>query len=277
MTETNLGILCTSLTPHNFSLQHKAVSSWREAGFGVLSVNCDEERSILTGEFTNVDFIRVGRDARKNHGKPLVYLDDVLAALTNTQASIVGIINADIILRAPELAKNLKSKIEGQCYLGNRTDLHEINETDGPRYRLGYDFFLFDPSFPGRIPPSKFCLGMPWWDYWLPLAALFSGVSIAYIDSDIAFHQLHLTNWQNDAFYQYGFQTRELLSENLNHPCRQQLEQFITNHFDKDIRKRQRALRALDLRQTDRAIVPPFAEALCAFIRHSARTVSLAH
>lgn len=277
MTETISGILCTSLMPNNFDLQYKAVSSWREAGFEIISVNCEEEISQLNGKFIDVKFISVSRDARLEYGKPLVYIDDALAALTTTKASINGIINSDIVLRAPGLSEKLEDVIKGKCLFANRTDVYKIKETYGPHYKLGYDLFLFDPSLPIRIPTSNFCLGMPWWDYWLPVAAMLTGFLPVYIDSHIAFHQKHTTNWANDTFYDYGAQMRRLLvnqfDSNQGYDFKQDLEKFITVYFGKNIKKRQDALCAMDLRQTDRLILPPFAEAICAFIRYSAKTV----
>ena len=273
------GILCTSLTPNNLSLQNKAVSSWREIGFDVISVNCEEEISQLNGQVPNVDFISMGRDSRKKHGKPLIYLDDALAALTTTKASIYGIINADIILSAPGLTTKLKEGIKGKCFFGNRIEVQKIDETVGSRNMLGYDFFIFDPELPARIPASNFCLGMPWWDYWLPLSSLLTGFSNVYIDSRIAFHQSHTINWHNDTFYQYGFHARELIAKFIKKDrgktFKQQFDKFIKIHFANNIKKRQHALQGLDICQTDRLTLPPFAEALCAFIRHSASKICL--
>ena len=268
-------ILCTSLTPNNLSLQQKAIHSWRDAGFDAISVNCKEEISQLSSNFTDIKFVKIDRDAREKHGKPLVYLDDVLTALNTTNASISGIINSDIILRAPGLSSKLNDKIKGHCFLGNRINVPKITKTDGTRYVLGYDYFIFDPSLPPQIPKTNFCLGMPWWDYWLPMAANLFGFSTVYIDSNIAFHQSHSTNWENNTFYQYGFEMKEILQEHLGDACRQQLEKFISTYFDKDIKKCQIASRALESNQTDPAILPPFAEALCAFIKHSAKTTEL--
>lgn len=283
MTEKMSGILCTSLIPNNFALQHKAVSSWHDAGFGVISVNCKEEISQLNGEFIDVDFIKVDRDAREKHGKPLVYLDDALAALKTTKASIHGIINADIILRAPGLSGKLENIIEGQCFFANRTDVHVIKDVDmdGSYYKLGYDLFLFDPLLSTRIPVNDFCLGMPWWDYWLPVAALLTGFAPVYLDSHIAFHQTHIVNYENDAFYEYGIQMRNLLIKCFDNDqgdvFKQQLGNFILVYFKDNKKIMQNALRALDVshHHNDRSILPPFAEALCAFIKHYSNTCYL--
>lgn len=277
MIEKMPGILCTSLMPNNLVLQQKAVSSWRDAGFDVISVNCEEEISQLKCEFADVDFIKVNRDARKRHGKPLVYLDDVLAALKKTKAPITGIINSDIILRAPELSKKIKESIESRCFLGNRIDVQKIDLVKGDRYSLGYDYFIFDPKLLDKLCSTEFCLGMPWWDYWLPIAGLNAGFSTIYINTNIAYHEFHNTNWANDTFYRYGLKTKMIMLKYFETKqgkiIKQQLSDFISVYFAKDACKYEDAIRAFDENHTNQSILPSFAVALCAFIKQSADSV----
>lgn len=268
------GILCTSLTPDRILIQHKAVESWQDAGFDIVSINCKEEIDILRREFTDVDFIQASRDAREFHKKPLVYFDDVICALTKFETTMVGIINSDIVLRSPDLSEKLENYIEGRCFFCNRINVHEINETDGKVYGFGFDLFIFDPSLLKRIPASSFCLGMPWWDYWLPMAALISGFKAVCMDAGVAFHQTHPINYENHNFYRYGVHMWRILKEHLTNgrddTVKQKLKTFVEVHFECDIRNRQDAVWVMDTFEIEASLLPAFAEMLCSFITYSA-------
>ncbi|BBO73743.1 hypothetical protein DSCW_11600 [Desulfosarcina widdelii] len=274
------GLLCTSLTPGSKSLQKLAVESWRNAGFDAVSVNCGEEIGSLKQEFPKVTFIEAIRDARSLHNRPLVYLDDIIFSLEKTnKRPIFGIINSDIVLRSPGLNRMLQSYIHNHLYFSSRIDVDEINKTDGCLYELGFDFFAFDPSMVEKIPNSHFCIGAPWWDYWLPMAALLSGFKTVQIEPGIAFHRRHPVKYENEAFYHYGRHMRQLLVTHMTGgnglETKQALEEFIDGFFEKDVAKKKKLDNALNSKIVKDTFLPLFAESICMFVKQTAGRFSV--
>ncbi len=48
---------------------------------------------------------------------------------------------------------------------------------------------------------SPFCMGMPFWDYWMPLAALLQGYQLKSLESPVALHVTHETRWDNSVYF----------------------------------------------------------------------------
>src|SRR5947207_75022 len=102
--------LATSLAPgRDLALQRAAVTSWRDAGFSVLSVNAPAEVPLLARDHPDVTLIAAATTAEKVAGKPVPYIRDLIKALRTACAGrgvpladcTVGIINDDIHLRLP--------------------------------------------------------------------------------------------------------------------------------------------------------------------------------
>ena len=66
---------------------------------------------------------------------------------------------------------------------------------DPALYRSGYDLFFFNRK---NIPTDitrPFAMGLPWWDYCLPIALIMRGLQVNLITSPGAFHLSHPTNY----------------------------------------------------------------------------------
>lgn len=50
------------------------------------------------------------------------------------------------------------------------------------------------------IPDSLFCIGMPFWDYWLPLVLILQGHTVKTIASPVALHVHHTTRWDQSIY-----------------------------------------------------------------------------
>jgi hypothetical protein len=162
-------LLVTSIAPHNVENQQRAIASWLPLGFAVASLNTPSEIDRLKPLFGGVEFVAVGRDARADCGKPLVYLDDVVAFLAARGSPVCGLINSDIHLRAtPEIVRHLLKEAGNSMVLASRTDVNTLDDSAGEVYKFGFDVFLFDRAILGTLPSTEFCLGQPWWDLWLP-------------------------------------------------------------------------------------------------------------
>ncbi|MCO6412060.1 MAG: sulfotransferase [Thiogranum sp.] len=191
--------IITSIAPRGLDKQKRAIRSWQELGFEVLSLNTQKEIDRLKEEFPGVNFIKATRDGSGITGKPHVYIDDMLAALRKTGRGTVGIVNSDIILRAqPGLTDYLNQEACGSFLYASRIDIDQPEDTAGKVYHRGFDVFFFDRSVIEKIPATNFMLGMPWWDYWIPLAPLLSGVPVKRIDTPLGYHVWHATNYSDE-------------------------------------------------------------------------------
>jgi hypothetical protein len=197
--------IATTIAPTNIDVQQKAVASWLKLGFHVISVNSAAEVDLLKDSFPGVTFVTAARDASAVAGKPFIYFDDILKALEAGGSRICGIVNSDICLEADD---NFPAFIAGHAcndlVFGSRMDIENPGATEGDEYAVGFDFFFFDRSLIGLFPPSDFCLGIPWWDYWAPLIPVIMGVPVKQLITPVAYHLKHPANWQPQFFETYG-------------------------------------------------------------------------
>lgn len=199
-------MLVTSVAPHNIENQRRAIESWLHLGFSVTSLNSKEEADHLRPLFEDVEFSLVARDAHVECGRPLVYLDDVVAFLRQRGTPVCGVINSDIHLRAtPATMRFLLDEARGSLVFANRVDVDSLESMTGENFSRGFDLFLFDHAILRYLPSTRFCLGQPWWDYWLP-SCLFKvpSVRLKLLAFPLALHVKHALNWHLDNFDKYG-------------------------------------------------------------------------
>ena len=188
--------IATSIALKNLAKQGKAVESWMKLGFDVVSINCAEEIQKLQGAFPNVRFIQAKRDAREMFGKPLVYFDEFLEYFSRTGSEFCGIVNSDVFLFSDEgIISFIKEHAKGSLVYGSRMEVDSLEVLVGDVYEDGFDFFFFDKSLVSCFPKSDFCIGMPWWDYWMPLIPALEKIQIKKLVSGFAYHLKHRCKW----------------------------------------------------------------------------------
>lgn len=209
-TEATRGVItvATSIAPVGIEKQQRAVASWLALGFRAVSLNTADEIAQLKDHFPQVEFITVNRDGKQMAGKPYVFLDDVLRYLRDASGSrVCGIVNSDIILRASsELTSYIWHEAEDALVYGSRVDIQSADAEEGSLYNRGFDFFFFDRSVIARLPKTNFMLGVPWWDYWVPVGFRLAGVPIKRLDSRIAYHVWHTTNYSTAVLIKFGYE-----------------------------------------------------------------------
>ncbi|MBU1191898.1 MAG: sulfotransferase [Gammaproteobacteria bacterium] len=198
--------VATSIAPKGIEKQQRAIASWLALGFRAVSLNTADEIAQLQVHFPQVEFITVGRDGTQLAGKPYVFLDDVLGYLRNASSDrICGIVNSDIILRASaDLISYIWHEADGALVYGSRVDIQSADDAEGSLYHRGFDFFFFDRNAIGKLPKTNFMLGVPWWDYWVPVGFQLAGVPIKRLDSRIAYHVWHTTNYSTEILLKFG-------------------------------------------------------------------------
>lgn len=197
--------VATSIAPHKLEMQRLCIRSWQNMGMHVTSLNNQMEIEMLQDQFPGVEFKRVDRDGASIVGKPLVYFDDIIKHFSQSSYDILGIINSDILLLQDETLKNYLHTTPTDAFVyGSRVDTNNIHVFDGKLYTIGFDYFFFNKSVLDFYTPSKFLIGAPWWDYWSPYAISLHDYPLVNIQSPIAFHQLHPTNWDPQNLLLFG-------------------------------------------------------------------------
>ena len=188
--------IATSIAPKGLAKQKRAIQSWLEFGFEVISLNTRKELELLQPQFPGVRFVPAPRNGSKLAGKPYVFVDDIMAALHSADHQVVGIINSDIELRAkPRLVNYLTEAAADSVICGSRIDIENAQSHSGRVYTRGFDFFFFSKRLIEQLPKTKFMLGVPWWDYWLPCAAIEQGIPVKRIDTPLGYHLWHEVNY----------------------------------------------------------------------------------
>ncbi len=188
--------LATSIPPVGFERSKAAVDSWLGHGFRVISVNSEQEMRILRKEFPGVEFVAVARTGRDVFGKDYIHLDSILEVLAETGAPICGIINSDIILGGKADLSAVLGRYAARAFVyGSRLDVKTPDAGTGRVYESGFDFFFFPRALAAERVSSAFCLGLPWWDYFLPFMAHIRGYRLHRIFTPIALHVFHETQW----------------------------------------------------------------------------------
>lgn len=218
-------LLATSIAPRNLEKQQAAIQSWKSIGFTVASFNNKEEMNQLSLIYENISLIKIERDARAEVGRPLVYIEDILRHLQRYGPRICGIINSDIRLESDDkLIEFLVAQAQDSLVFSSRLDVDSLDDKNGEIYSLGFDFFVFDKKFINIIPSSKFCLGMPWWDFFLPFIAMKSGLPLKCIINPFAYHLKHHTNYNLSLWNYYGVHFAEFFNPALAHQYQELLE-----------------------------------------------------
>ncbi|MEI9985283.1 MAG: hypothetical protein WDN69_20065 [Aliidongia sp.] len=215
--------------------QADCVASWIEAGLKVYSVNVPEEIPALAGRFPQVEFIPTDRDARAVAGRKMPFIDDLLLALARQDRPIVGIVNADICLETGrDWAGAIAAAVPSSLLMGPRVDVETWPNgageavVSGTVLREGFDLFFFEKTTIVDCLAAKgadrfFSIGVPAWDYWLPVALALKGYQLVILDEPSAAHFRHPTNWDS-ALWEY--MTEQLAECVTDHGVESVLERY---------------------------------------------------
>lgn len=215
--------------------QTKAMQTWKDAGFDVISCNVEEEIEPLQKVFPQVTFVKLVRSGKEKTGKPFPFIYDILWALENNiveDNEVCGIVNSDIFIRnlSASVIKDYLIKHEDTILFLHRYDIEDELDVEGEYYFSGVDAFFFLVKHLEKFPDRGFMLGRPEWDHWFLYEATKAGLQVREIKNKIAFHIKHRQRWtpaesnkmatdnvgKKDSDYldeQYYFQTNMLMAD----------------------------------------------------------------
>jgi hypothetical protein len=204
-------VAVTSLPPTAGQRCRLALASWRAAGFStIVSVNAAEEIAALAGRFPEVAFVAARETAKAAYGRACPAVGELLAAGAAVGAPAVAVLNADIVLAAgADFAARLATAARGGLVAGCRVDVGP-DAPGQPRpassyyYDVGFDLCAVDAAYADRPELEGFWLGLPWWDYALPLAVARAGGTPRFCAAPVLVHAAHGAAWSHRGFLALG-------------------------------------------------------------------------
>jgi len=195
----------------------QCIQSWRNSGFDLVSVNAEGERlsELISGE--GIKLITVKRNASVQFGRPLVYLDDLIAAARSLTEGPAVVINSDILLElTPAMQQQISNIRPGQCVFSRRTDIHSLDSRTGEQYTRGYDFFAFHTRDLSTFSNQDFVFGMPWWDHYFPIHMYLRGLKPLPATKPFAFHLAHDERWDIESWMLLGKRFLQLIQREIS-------------------------------------------------------------
>jgi len=220
--------IATSLAFKDLVNQYKAIDTWLNSGYVVHSFNSKKEIEKLASLYPQVTFHEVTETADAITGKPMVFLKDIFSYFYENHTPFT-LINSDIYLSVTRgLAQRLA--LEHECnspsiILASRIEIeNEFTQLSvynphnaitrlkyGRHYFMGFDFFSFNlPALEiitkilKQKSGNKYCLGIPWWDHWLPMIALQNTIKLSYLVPSPIFHIYHEAQYSKNLWRDYG-------------------------------------------------------------------------
>ena len=227
--------LQTTTTGSTDEAQWRAVNSWLQAGFTVISFNQLNDIGFLQPKFPQVTFIAVQRDAWVPNRTPCVSFAEMMDYLDASKADVCGLIEPDICLYGDDLAARLASEAANCLVYQDKIQVESLLTFEGNLFpSMGCLFF--DRRLVRLYPQDDVCLGQPLWDYWAILLPVLNKVPVKRITTPFAYHIIHSEQYDLASLLSYG----EILAKYAPPPfelseetlCKYQLilAQIIKNH-----------------------------------------------
>jgi hypothetical protein len=204
----------TSVMPKRIEAQQSALNSWRAAGLSVVSVNSPSEAAQLREHFPDISFQVIEQPAVDARGRPLIPIQAMVQAARNASADVCGIINSDVEFRGqPAFFDLVRQHVAGSLIFGNRIDVTDRDVVGGEAYRGGYDFFFWDRKNSFLFDGGPMVLGLPWWDFWLPLHASARGLQIKRFVTAGFVHVVHPVGYDVATFVKFAHRCAAALAD----------------------------------------------------------------
>ena len=169
--------------------------SWLQCGFHVVSINDRDEIPGLAARYPEVEFVAAERNAGGVFGRKLPYIAEMLRVLARQTAPVLGIINSDIIFEpVPAAWEQLETVVARKTVAAaQRLDVRALAGGALHRYTPGFDCFFFDGAAAADLSTDTrpFAIGLPWWDYWLPVTLALRGYAIECFARPAVLHLFH--------------------------------------------------------------------------------------
>ena len=191
-------VLFTSFSPIALKRQLACAATWRPHVAAIVTVNNRLEAVDLPGlpdwvvPFTYEDDVRTG-----SFRVPMHRFAEAIAALQQPADPVV-LANSDVSLCTSERPFTACAVEDGLSFMF-RVDVGDRSETRTV-YDEGIDVFLFRARHHRLLPREPFCMGLPWWDFYLPVNFLRLGFPVRRLPPGPACHEVHPQRWDPRSF-----------------------------------------------------------------------------
>jgi hypothetical protein len=224
----------TTINPYsNFEVQSQSIKTWSNH-YQVYSVNLKEEIEKIKDLYPDVIFIETDNIFNYN-GKKLIKMNAILESVD--KSDIAAIVNSDISLNE-SMSIDVDSRyLKNGIVIGTR---YEIDNGNVYPFIYGYDIFIFDPKNIPVFSNDNYVIGMPWWDYWVPIAFIKKGMNVFHLKNQVIYHRTHETNYDMNIWLEFGrYFYNDIVRDILRYSNEISLEEFIAGDFGEqmDIKK----------------------------------------
>jgi hypothetical protein len=224
----------TTINPYgNFNRQNESIKTWSNH-YQVYSVNLKEEIEKIESLYPDVIFIETDNVFNYND-KKLIKMNAILESID--KSDIAAIVNSDISLNESMIIDVDSRFLKNGIVIGTR---YEIDNGKIYPFIYGYDIFIFNPKNIDLILNDNYVIGMPWWDYWVPLAFIKKGMNVYHMKNQVIYHKTHETNYDMDIWLEFGkCFYNDIVRDILNYNNEMTLDEFIAGNFGEqmDIKK----------------------------------------
>ena len=203
----------------DYDYQKICIQSLIGCGFRVMSVNDREEIRVLAPKYPEVEFIEAEINVNKLTGRKIPSVFQLLVALTAVPESVVGIINSDIVFEpSPIWQQELPRLVVNAAVVGQRIDATSLLRGATLRFPHGFDYFFFErAAIKDFIDESQFySMGLPWWDYWLPIALALKRRQIVVLDRPYVLHLIHKVGYHPQIWLDFALRFAECVTSASN-------------------------------------------------------------
>lgn len=226
--------LFTSIAPRKVEEQLAALATWRGFATRIVTVNEARESELLTDLPDWIE--RHTFDDEIPYPRPYVRLSKLAEAMERGGGGCdrVAFCNSDISLAdKDDLARILDLDQESCLVFSSRTDTDEDGNLISV-YTDGFDFFCFRPEHARLIAHPDMYIGLPWWDFLVPLAFMRAGQLTTRLDGHHIHHRKHAQKWDPVQYYEKAsIVLRSITEWNDARP----LDEAEVNHFAWQVNK----------------------------------------
>jgi hypothetical protein len=194
--------LFTSIAPRKVEEQLAALATWRGFATRIVTVNEVRESALLVDLPDWIE--RATFDDEIPYPRPYVRLSKLAEAMERGAAGAdrVAFCNSDISLAdKDDLQRILDFDQESALIFSSRTDTDEEGQPISV-YTDGFDFFCFRPEQARLIAHPDMYIGLPWWDFLVPLAFVRAGQLTTRLDGHHVHHRKHAQKWDPVQYYE---------------------------------------------------------------------------
>lgn len=220
-------VLITSIPPiandqkfgERLSYQKRCIASWMACGHEPHSLNVEEELGQLAPLFPEVFFHPAYRSTAPINRRNLVYLADAVALGLETSSERIAICNADVFFD-PLIPFTQALPLDLLLAYSHRIDIDRVDQPTHAKPFFGIDYVNLSQAFASELTDNIFALGLPWWDYWLPLEALRKGstpINLTWNRQPLLRHLIHGDRWDPSSLVYLGRHLLNLVSTGIDH------------------------------------------------------------